>query len=30
MTCIKHSEVKIKPNFDEVAKEMGAKSSTAW
>jgi hypothetical protein len=30
MTCVKHSEVKLKPNFEEVAKEMGAKSGNAW
>ncbi|EXJ83812.1 hypothetical protein A1O1_07439 [Capronia coronata CBS 617.96] len=29
MTCIKHSADKIKPNFEEVAKEMGAKSANA-
>jgi hypothetical protein len=30
MTCIKHSPPAAKPNFDEVAKELGAKSGNAW
>ena len=30
MTCIKHSPPAAKPNFDEVAKEIGAKSANAW
>ncbi|EXJ79993.1 hypothetical protein A1O3_08279 [Capronia epimyces CBS 606.96] len=29
MTCIKHSPEKLKPNFEEVAKEIGAKSGNA-
>jgi hypothetical protein len=30
MTCLKHSTDKPKVNFDEVAKEIGAKSGNAW
>jgi hypothetical protein len=30
MTCIKYSETELKPNFEEVAKETGAKSANAW
>jgi hypothetical protein len=30
MTCIKHAPERIKPNFEEVAKEIGAKNATAW
>ncbi|KAK7894099.1 hypothetical protein LTR67_006801 [Exophiala xenobiotica] len=29
MTCIKYSETELKPNFEEVAKETGAKSANA-
>ncbi|KAJ9494312.1 hypothetical protein LTR99_002152 [Exophiala xenobiotica] len=29
MTCIKYSETELKPNFDEVARETGAKSASA-
>ncbi|EXJ72268.1 uncharacterized protein A1O5_04772 [Cladophialophora psammophila CBS 110553] len=29
MTCLKHADVKPKINFEEVAKEMGAKSGNA-
>lgn len=30
MTCLKHSSEKPKVNFDEVAKETGAKSAKTW
>lgn len=30
MTCIKHSSEKLKVDFEEVAKELGAKGSKAW
>ena len=30
MTCVKHSEIKIKPNFEEVAKETGSKNGNVW
>ena len=30
MTCLKHTTDKPKINFDEVAKELGSKSGTAW
>ncbi|KIW16643.1 hypothetical protein PV08_03831 [Exophiala spinifera] len=29
MMCIKYSETELKPNFDEVAREVGAKSANA-
>ncbi|EXJ62572.1 hypothetical protein A1O7_03010 [Cladophialophora yegresii CBS 114405] len=29
MTCLKHTVEKPKPNYDEVAKELGAKNATA-
>lgn len=30
MMCIKYSESELKPNFEEVARETGAKSASAW
>lgn len=30
MTCIKYSEAELKPDFEKVAEEMGAKSANAW
>jgi DNA-directed RNA polymerase subunit H (RpoH/RPB5) len=31
MTCLKRTAEKLpKPNYDEVAKEIGAKNGTAW
>ena len=30
MTCVKHAPEKLKPNFEEVAKEIGSKSGNAW
>jgi len=30
MTCLKYADSKPKVNFEEVAKETGSKSGTAW